>query len=85
MSAHAACASGITKKRNGANLKLRLAYGRRSNYLINFFSIVDSLPKPHIPNPVPLFTGRQDELAEITKVIADESTRLVNIHGRIQC
>ena len=45
------------------------------------FSIVDSLPKPHIPNPVPLFTGRQDEIAEITKVITDESTRLVNIWG----
>ena len=45
------------------------------------FSIVDSLPKPHIPNPVPLFTGRQDEIAEITKVITNESTRLVNIWG----
>ena len=50
------------------------------NQLI-LFSIVDSLPKPHIPNPVPLFTGRQDEIAEIVKVITDVSTRLVNIWG----
>ena len=50
------------------------------NQLI-LFSVAESLPKPHIPNPVRLFTGRQDEIAEITKVITDESTRLVNIWG----
>ena len=50
------------------------------NQLI-LFSIVASLPKPHIPNPVPLFTGRQDEIAEIIELITDESTRLVNIWG----
>ena len=39
------------------------------------------MPKPHIPNPVPLFTGRQAEITEITNIITDESTRLLNIWG----
>lgn len=39
------------------------------------------MPRSHIPSPVPLFTGRQAEIAEITNIITDESTRLLNIWG----
>ena len=43
--------------------------------------MIGTLPKPHIPSAVPMFTGREDEIKEISNLIADDSTRLVNIWG----
>ncbi len=42
---------------------------------------IGTLPKPHIPSRDPMFTGRDDEIKEITNLITDESTRLLNIWG----
>ena len=42
---------------------------------------VDAPPKPHIPSAVPMFTGRENEIEEISKLITDGSTRVVNIWG----
>jgi tetratricopeptide (TPR) repeat protein len=39
------------------------------------------LPKPHTPSAVPLFTGREFEIEEITNLMTDKSTRLLNIWG----
>ena len=40
---------------------------------------VDAPPRPHIPSAVPMFTGRENEIEEISKLITDDSTRVVNI------
>ncbi|CAB4010207.1 Nephrocystin-3 [Paramuricea clavata] len=40
-----------------------------------------TLPKPHIPRSDPMFTGREDEIKQITDLITDQSTRLLNIWG----
>ena len=49
---------------------------------MNFDSFfLDTLPKSHIPSPVPLFTGREDEVKQYSKLITDDSTRLVTIWG----
>ena len=42
---------------------------------------VDAPPKPHIPSVVPMFTGRENEIEEISKLITVDSTRVVNIWG----
>ena len=42
---------------------------------------IDAQPKPHIPSAVPMFTGRENEIEEISKLITDDSTRVVNIWG----
>ncbi len=42
---------------------------------------LETLPKPYVPSAVPLFTGREDEIEEITNLITDQSTRLLNIWG----
>jgi tetratricopeptide (TPR) repeat protein len=39
------------------------------------------LPKPYVPSAVPLFTGREDEIEEITNLISGQTTRLLNIWG----
>ena len=39
------------------------------------------LPKSRIPRRDPMFTGRKNEIEEITKLINNESTRLLNIWG----
>ncbi len=48
-----------------------------NNMLLN----LDTLPKPYVPSAVPLFTGRKAEIEEITNLITDQSTRLLNIWG----
>ncbi|CAB4035950.1 WD repeat-containing alr2800, partial, partial [Paramuricea clavata] len=40
-----------------------------------------TLPKSYVPSAVPLFTGREDEIEQITNLITGQSTRLVNIWG----
>ncbi len=42
---------------------------------------LETLPKPYVPSAVPLFTGRKAEIEEITNLITDQSTRLLNIWG----
>ena len=42
---------------------------------------LETLPKPYVPSAVPLFTGREVEIEEITNLITDQSTRLLNIWG----
>ncbi len=42
---------------------------------------LETLPKPYVPRAVPLFTGRKAEIEEITNLITDQSTRLLNIWG----
>ena len=42
---------------------------------------VDAPPKPHIPSVVPMFTGRENEIEKISKLITVDSTRVVNIWG----
>ncbi|CAB3984782.1 WD repeat-containing alr2800 [Paramuricea clavata] len=42
---------------------------------------METLPKPYVPSAVPLFTGREDEIEEITNLITGQSTRLLNIWG----
>ena len=42
---------------------------------------VDAPPKPLIPSAVPMFTGRENEIEEISKLITDDSIRVVNIWG----
>ena len=42
---------------------------------------VDAPPRPHIPSAVPMFTGRENEIEEISKLMTDDSTRVVNIWG----
>ena len=46
-----------------------------------FSFYLDKLPKSHIPSSVPLFTGREEEIKEISNLITHDSTRLVNIWG----
>ncbi len=42
---------------------------------------LETLPKPYVPSAVPLFTGREVEIEEITNLITDQPTRLLNIWG----
>ena len=42
---------------------------------------VDAQPKPHIPSAVPMFTGREIEIEEISNLITDDSIRVINIWG----
>ena len=42
---------------------------------------LETLPKPYVPSAVPYFTGREVEIEEITNLITDQSTRLLNIWG----
>ena len=46
-----------------------------------YFFVLETLPKPYIPSAVPFFTGREAEVKEITNLITDQSTRLLNIWG----
>ena len=46
-----------------------------------YFLTLGKLPKSRIPRRDPMFTGRKNEIEEITKLINDESTRLLNIWG----
>ena len=45
------------------------------------FLTLGTLPKPSIPRRDPMFIGRENEVEEITKLITNESTRLLNIWG----
>ncbi|CAB4000575.1 WD repeat-containing alr2800 [Paramuricea clavata] len=51
-----------------------MCFGEKKN-------IPETLPKPYVPSPVPFFTGREDEIEEITNLITGQSTRLLNIWG----
>ena len=42
---------------------------------------VDAQPKPHIPSAVPMFTGREIEIEEISNLITDDLIRVINIWG----
>ena len=42
---------------------------------------LETLPKPYVPRAVPFFSGREVEIEEITNLITDQSTRLLNIWG----
>ncbi|CAB4031734.1 WD repeat-containing alr2800, partial, partial [Paramuricea clavata] len=44
-------------------------------------AVPETLPKSYVPSAVPLFTGREDEIEEITNLITGQSTRLLNIWG----
>ena len=51
------------------------------NLINNMLLNLETLPKPYVPSAVPLFTGRENEVEEITNLITDQSTRLLNIWG----
>ena len=51
------------------------------NLINNMLLNLETLPKPYVPSAVPLFTGRKAEIEEITNLITDQSTRLLNIWG----
>ncbi len=51
------------------------------NLMNNMLLNLETLPKPYVPSAVPLFTGREDKIEEITTLITEQSTRLLNIWG----
>ncbi len=51
------------------------------NLMNNMLLNLETLPKRYVPSAVPLFTGREVEIEEITNLITDQSTRLLNIWG----
>ncbi|CAB4032986.1 WD repeat-containing alr2800 [Paramuricea clavata] len=57
---------------------------KRTKFVLSYktFPInIKTLPKPFVPSPVRLFTGREDEIEEIKNLITGQSTRLLNIWG----
>ena len=73
--------TNISDSRNILAFNSNLYLSMKINLINNMLLNLETLPKPYVPSAVPLFTGREDEIEEITNLITDQSTRLLNIWG----
>ncbi|CAB4024015.1 WD repeat-containing alr2800 [Paramuricea clavata] len=72
----------VSYKKLPINISRNLVFNAGKVDLIKIISLnLDTLPKPYVPSPVLFFTGREDEIEEITNLITGQSTRLLNIWG----